>query len=74
MAALNPESLFAFLNFTTKYSNMVQLLAKNVNKRLKLSDESLLNSFQRIVILKFILAYIAQLRLEKVTIILIEVK
>ena len=53
---------------------MVQLLAKNVNKRLKLSDESLLNSFQRIVILKFILAYIAQLRLEKVTIILIEVK
>ena len=74
MAALNPESLFAFLNFTTKYSNMVQLLAKNVNKRLKLSDESLLNSFQRIVILKFRLAYIAQLRLEKVTIILIEVK
>lgn len=74
MAALNPESLFAFLNFTTKYSNMVQLLAKNVNKRLKLSDESLPNSFQRIVILKFILAYIAQLRLEKVTIILIEVK
>lgn len=70
--ALNPKSLFAFLNFTTKYSNMVQLLAKNVNKRLKLSDESF--SFQRIVILKFILAYIAQLRLEKVTIILIEVK
>ena len=62
MAALCPGALFVLLNFTVKYSNMLQLLAENVNRRVKLSDKSLPNCSQRILfILKFTLTYISHL-------------